>query len=193
MIKLKNLLFLFTNISLVLWLVGCAGNIQPLPAEETPIADSYASVTPDASANSGEGIAFDDLGQGFRLTPGQAAPRVILVRTEEERQDLLESIADEHQGALRDIDLGKKSILAVFWGAKPSGGFSITVQNIIIADSVLTIDVLLNENDPKLPRIEASTYPYHLATVDPMTLPEVLATSYRLMSGAEVLATGEIP
>jgi hypothetical protein len=157
----------------VLSLTGCASAPQPPDSVE-------------------DNIPFETLAQGMRLSSPQSEP-VLLMATNPAAFDALVPLLDlEHQALLNDVDFERNIILAVFWGVKPSGGYSITIDRIWTADNDLTVNVILNENDPTLPKVEASTYPYHLVIVDRLALPGEGNLFYQVLSDDAVLVSGEL-
>lgn len=107
--------------------------------------------------------------------------------------ELAAFITRDQRSVLTNVDLEKNAVLAVFWGVKPSGGYSIAIDRVWIENDALLVNVILNEKDPALPKIDASTYPYHLVTIDRSALPPEMPLQYRLSNGDIVLAEGDLP
>lgn len=200
-----HLLLVFTNLILVLVAVSCVTGVPSPTLGGSPIAVSSVAtktteVAPTSSVlahptfTSGEtAIPFQTLAQGFRLGSAESEPALLLVAEAESRDAMVSLIDPKHQTLLKGVDLERDLVLGAFWGAKPSGGFSITVAKIFVTNAELTVNVILGENDPTAPRIDAATSPYHLVTVNRLTLPQDTVLHYRLVSDEGLLAEGELP
>ena len=65
------------------------------------------------------------------------------------------------------IDFGKEMVVAVFAGQKPSGGYSVKIQEVVYAAAKKTVWVIYNETAPAPGAIttQALTYPSHVVAV----------------------------
>jgi PrcB C-terminal len=186
----------------LVWIVaGCASDkTSPAPTDSLipsaistlPCAPTSATSAFPASVLGETTISFETLTQGFRLNATQPEPTVLLAFDPPSRDTLVSLVSKEHQALLNQVDLDKKAILAATWGAKPSGGFSITICTISITDTTLTVNVILKDNDPNVPKIDASTLPYHLVLIDRSDLPSQENLHYRLVSDGAILNEGEL-
>ncbi len=167
-------------------LSGCSG----APAAMPTLPGS--SGTPTSVAPSGS-LTFQPIAQGYLLHSTQSEPAVRLAAAAEDLDALAGLITRDHLAVLKDVDFAENMVLAVFWGVRPSGGCSITVEKLQTDDSGLTISVVLNEDDPNFPRVDAATHPYHLVTIARAALPAGAALHYRLASADALLAEGELP
>jgi hypothetical protein len=172
---------------------GYPTTVPPVSTLAAPLA-ATSSVSASPALVSGESvIRFKNLAQGFRLGSAQSSPAVHVAVDPKSRDDLAALVAPEHQSVLKGVDLEREVVLGAFWGVRPSGGFSIGIRKVSITNADLTVNVILSENDPTVPKIEASTSPYHLVTIDRSSLPQHSSSHYRLMNGDAVLAEGELP
>lgn len=169
----------------------------------TPTVGSVLSRTlgaePTTTANPsppffvGTAVPFRTLAQGFRLSGALPEP-TLLVAVDGVSLDAVVSLIDQrHQALLKRVDLEREAVVAAFWGVKHSGGFSITVSTILIANTEITVNVVLQDNDPAFPRIDAATLPYHLVAINRSILPKEGILHYRLVSGDKMLAVGKLP
>lgn len=140
-----------------------------------------------------ENFAFESIAQGLRMSSTQAQPVLRMADDAESLKTLAALVTPEHQTLLADVDFEKSVVLAAFWGVRPSGSASITIEKVSLAGDELTVMVRLNENDPNVPRVEAATYPYHLVSLARADLPAGAALHYRLVSADTLLAEGELP
>jgi hypothetical protein len=138
-------------------------------------------------------VSFENLAQGFQLSSAQSSPAVHMAVDPKSRDDLAALVTPEHQSLLKNIDFAREVVLGAFWGVKPTGGSSIGIHTVSVTDADMTVNVILRENDPTVPKIEASTFPYHLVTIDRSSLPQKSSSRYRLMNGDAVMAEGELP
>lgn len=186
---------LIVSLMLAWALAGCAAGSPISPTSEPP-NPLVTSIPPAACPPAGtekSAIPFSILAQGYRLSSSQAEPMLYLA-ADPASLDALEPIVDtQDQALLGEVKEDSQVVLAAFWGVRPSGGASITICAISIEDSNLTVSVILQENDPNLPRIDAATYPYHLVLVNRLDLPREVSLHYRLVSDTGVLVEGELP
>lgn len=178
------LLLLIAMLGMIL--AGCNGT-----ASVVPTAPGTGGTQPPDSGD--RRVAFEPLAHGLVLSSTQTEPAVRMAVDAESLKTLAGLVSPEHQTLLADIDFEKNVVLAVFWGVRPSGGASISIETVTLAGNELTVAVRLNEDDPNAPRVEASTYPYRLVTVARAALPAGAALSYRLMSADALLAEGKLP
>jgi hypothetical protein len=176
---------LLTVILLTL-LAGCDGAAGAVPT----LPGTGGTFTPVAPGGS---LPFEPVAQGYLLNATQPDPTVRLAAAAEDLDALAGLVTRDHLAVLKDIDFAEKVVLAVFWGVQPSGGCSITVEKLQMDDNGLTISVLLNENDANFPRVDASTYPYHLVAIAHDLLALKMPLRYRLVSADALLAEGELP
>jgi len=200
-----HLLVGFANLILAWAVVSCAsgGQSPTLDGSPMPVSSVAAWTTPVTPTSSvfasptyvsGEtAIPFQSLAQGFRLDSAQSKPALLMAVNPMSRDALVSLIDHEHQSLLTKVDLEKEVVLAAIWGVKPSGGFSITISKISIDNANLTVKVILKENDPTVPRLDASTFPYHLVTISHLALPKEANLHYRLVSDDTLLAAGNLP
>ncbi len=211
---MKNTIFtpsrLFTVLSVVTLAsaaAGCSGSTQTIPtslpqtarlspaaqATDTPIQlpQSTASLASPIQA-AGSSVPFRSLRRGFRLGSGLPGPGLLLAVDDKSLAAVASLIDENDRSLLQGLDLNKQALLAAFWGVKPSGGCSITIQDIRLSGDEPIVDVLLQEVDPAFPRIEAATSPYHLVVIDKAIL-KGSNLRYRLVSGDAFLASGILP
>ena len=202
---MKRFRLVLANLILVLAAASCATGMRSpdLGGSPTPVssgATGATAVTPTSSLSAtaafvsgGAAIPFQSLAQGFRLDSAQFQPALLIAVDAASRDGIVSLVDPKDQTPLKTLDLERELALAAFWGVQPYGGFSITIRSVSITDSYLTVDVILRENDPAVPKVDASTYPYHLVTIDRLALPMEAVVRYRLVSGDRLLATGELP
>lgn len=171
---------------LALMLAGCDG-----AAGGIPTAPGTGGTQPPDSDDGR--VAFEPLAQGLVLRSTQSEPALRMAVDGESMKTLAELVTPEHQTLLADIDFDKNVVLAVFWGVRPSGGASISVEKVTLAGNELTVAVRLNADDPNVPRVEAATYPYHLVSLARAALPAGADLRYRLVSAETLLAEGNLP
>lgn len=200
-----SLLVVFANLILAWAVVSCAGGglsptLEGSPTAVSSVTTGTTPATPTSSAFtspthvSGESaVPFQTLAQGFRLQSAQSEPTLLMAVDPTSRDALVSLIDPEHRDLLANVDLDKEVVLAAMWGAKPSGGYSITISKILISSADLTVNAILKEDDPNVPRLDASTFPYHLVTVNRLDLPKDANLHYRLVSDDTLLAEGELP
>jgi PrcB C-terminal len=199
-----HLLIVITGLIVAWATLSCGSPPAPItggyPSPVPPVSTLAAPLAPISSVSaspalvSGEGvIPFKNLAQGFRLGSAQFGPAVHMAVDPKSRDDLAALVAPEHQSVLKGVDLEREVVLGAFWGVRPSGGFSIEIRTVSITNADLTVNVLLRENDPTVPKIEASTSPYHLVIIDRSSLPQNSGSHYRLVNGDAVLVEGELP
>ncbi len=192
---MKRFFLLAIHLLLVIAAVGCTSSTGSPTAGDSPVPSSPATTWATATASSSgvSAIPFQTLAQGFRLSSTQSKPTLLRVVDNASRDAMAALIDPRHQTLLKKVDLEREQVLAAFWGTKPSGGFSITISSIFITKTDLTVNVILRENDPTVPRGDVSTFPYHLVTVNRLTLPMDTTLHYRLVGGDGLLATGDLP
>lgn len=200
-----RLLSLCATVIVVLAATGCASDMQSpkRSGSPTPVSSMAARATAvkpassvsanAASASGGTAIPFQTLAQGLRLSSAPAEPALHMAADAASLAAVALLVDPQDQTLLKTVDLKSELVLAAFWGRKPSGGFSITIDSIFISGADLIVNVILNENDPTVPRVDATTNPYHLVTIDRLALPVETTLHYRLVSDNEVLAVGELP
>lgn len=155
----------------------------------------YTQPTPPLSPEPTTGISvpFQNVVKGYKLGGTLTQPTLLVAYDRISLDKLASFISKKDQTSLELLDLKKETVVAVFLGVMPSGGTSITIRDITIKGNELTINLVLLENDPNFPKIEAATLPYHLVIIDHDVLPSITPFKYRLVSNNEVLVTGEEP
>jgi hypothetical protein len=207
---MKNLVFLVKNVFSLLSLVGltvlsasCAelpGSItatqtatalqthnipSTLPSQATRVSSPPAGVDV-------QNIPFQSLTKGFSLGTSVPNPAIFLAFDNMGLESLNPLVSKTDASLISTVNLEKQTLLAVFWGGKSSGGYSITIDNVYISGDELIVEVLLQDNDPEFPKIEAATSPYHLVTVDKNLLTDIIM-QYRMISHDVLLASGTVP
>lgn len=81
------------------------------------------------------------------------------------------------------IDFEARSIIAVFIGTRPTGGFSVEIQRVTRADDLLIVTALETTPAPDQIVIQALTQPYHIISV-PRTEAQVRFNVLRRVSSA---------
>jgi hypothetical protein len=211
---MKSLVFFYLHLFTVLSVVpltlaapGCTGLTQPifttLPstalltqtvrATDTSTAPSQATEVPAAPSQLVDlAVTFRTVVQGFRLGATLSSPALLLAVDDQSLEAVASLIDEDDRPLLRSVDLEEQALLAAFWGVKPTGGCSITIQVIYLDGNELVVEALLQENDPAFPRIEAATSPYHLVIAD-KDIFKGSSLRYRLVSGGAILASGILP
>ena len=138
-------------------------------------------------------VAFQNIIKGYALTSNIKEPVLLMASDESSLEKLASFLSRKDQKSLKQIDFKQEVVIAVFLGIQPSGGISITINNISINGSELTVSLQVQEHDPNFPKIDAATLPYHLVKINRESLPDNISINYRLVDGDEILATGEVP
>jgi len=190
--RLLSVRFISVFTAMTFFLAAIAGC-----AAEPTRSSSGKSIEPEtnkeiASLLSGNQFPFQSIVKGYRLGSAMSEPTLIVAYDEATMNDLISQLSAKDQLLVEEVDIEKELIIAVFEGVKPSGGFSLTIENMFVSDDKLTVKLLLQENDPDFPKIEAVTTPYHVVKVDRDTLSDVKSLNYYLISGGERLGTGEL-
>ena len=178
---------------------GCSGinpPTMPYPLDFTPrVQPPYLPPThlpPRSSEPVAATLPFQSLARSFRLGGSLPDPSVMVQLDRQAVAALEKMINQEDFEKVLGVDLQENALLAVFWGQKPFGGCSITVNRIYLAGDTLIVDVTLLEEDPEFPKIEAATSPYHLVLVD-RGMFSGKASRLKLQSDGQVLATAVVP
>lgn len=141
----------------------------------------------------GVSVPFQDVVKGYKLGGTLTKPALFVAYDKISLDKLVSFISTKDQVFLELLDLKKETVIAVFLEVIPSGGTSITILDITINGDELTVNLLVLENDPSFPKIEAATLPYHLIKINHDVLSDTIPFKYRLVSNNEILATGEAP
>lgn len=172
---------IFTSLSLVaaiVFLASCSNLTSTKPATIT--------------SGDEQSISFQVLSKSFRLGGPPAEPSFVLVRDSQGLDTLKPMVSEQDRTLVQAVNLEGQVILAAFAGGKPSGGYSITIDNVAIVGDELVIRVLLQENDPSFPKIEATTSPYTLVTIDKTLITDKIVR-FQMISGEDIIASGAIP
>ena len=173
-----------TFVSLIIVAVGCTAE---------PIQPSSKSINTNiASLLSGTPVSYESISKSYKLGGDISEPTLLIADDQDSLDILTANISAIDQAQIKNINLENHIALAVFWGIKPSGGFSLTINNIFLNDDEITIQLLLQDSDPTFPKIEAATLPYHMIIIDQNILPDKKSTFYYyLIAEDEVLTTGK--
>lgn len=74
----------------------------------------------------------------------------------------------QHTGAMDappTVDFGQQTVLAVFAGEKPTGGYSAVITSVKLLDKTMTVHYRVNEPAPGTIVTQMITYPAHLVSV----------------------------
>jgi hypothetical protein len=116
-------------------------------------ASSPETTGPDEEPSGGSRV--EQLGSE---APGQGPKRPRLL--------LASSAADLSRAVgTRIPDAGAGTYLAVFWGEKPTGGYSVKIQSVRVAGDRATVRLSLKDPPPDAMLTQALTYPYAVAVV----------------------------
>ncbi len=136
-------------------------------------------------------IPFVSLTKSFRLGSSLPDPALLLVFDNPGLENVDTLISEADRSLVETIDFENLALLGAFWGVQPSGGHSITIDHVFVNGDELIMEVLLQENDPEFPKIEALTSPYHLVTIEKSLLSDKIQR-YQMISDDEILASGPI-
>jgi hypothetical protein len=75
------------------------------------------------------------------------------------------SALSEELGASVPPDSGKGTYLISYWGEKPTGGYSLTVESARLRGNRVTVRLALREPPPDAILTQSLTYPYVVAVV----------------------------
>jgi hypothetical protein len=91
--------------------------------------------------------------------PGQGPvrPRVIIASS-------AEVLSREIGGNVPDS--GEGTYMAVYWGRKPTGGYSLAVESARLEGNTVTVTLATKEPSPDAMVTQALTYPYAVATLE---------------------------
>jgi hypothetical protein len=210
---LKNLFLLSRYLLAILSLVSCAamaasctsvpGTIltaQPTTTEltrealvtRTPTPPPQATRDPSTPVGSGgDKIPFETVVRDYRLGTPLPDPALLLVVDKPGLETLDPLIDKDDLSLVSTVNFEEQALLAVFWGAKPAGGYSITITAVYTAGDELVVEVLLQDDDPEFPHIEAATSPYHVVMVDKNLIADKIV-QFRMMGEDGLLASGKI-
>jgi hypothetical protein len=149
LVLLLVLLLLVLLLVLLLLAAGCsAGNDaskpSPEPSEKTETSDEP------------RGLRVESI---FSNAPGQGPrrPSVVLAPSTSALSRVL--------GASVPPDSGGQTYLISYWGEKPTGGYSLTVESARLRGNRVTVRLTLEEPPPDAILTQALTYPYVVAVV----------------------------
>jgi hypothetical protein len=211
---MNNLIFHLKNVFTFLSLVGlavmiacCSDSPRSIRALQTdqailskdvqstnttipPSQSTIAYTTP--SVDDVEKLPFRSLTKSFRLGTSLLNPTLLLVFDNQGQENVDPLVSEDDRSLIHTVDFEKQALIAVFWGTKPAGGYSITIDNVSIIGGELVIEVMLQDNDPEFPKIEAATSPYNLVIVDKKLLVDKIK-QYQMISNDVLLTSGMIP
>ncbi len=131
---------------------GGPGSPSPEKLPGTTDASPEATVPPEEPRD----LLVEQISSG---DPGQGP---------ESPQVLLAPSATALSGAIDDAvppDSGDGTYLAVYWGTKPTGGYSLAVESARLEGDRVTVRLALKEPPPDVILTQALTYPYAVAVV----------------------------
>ena len=133
---------------LLLLAAGCSAGGGSKPSAEEPSETTGASEAPrDLRV---ERISSDEPGQGPRRPQTVVAPSA-----RELSGEIGASVPDSGDG----------TYLAAYWGEKPTGGYSMSVESARLEGDVVTVRLSLKEPPRDAILTQALTYPYAVAVV----------------------------
>jgi hypothetical protein len=145
---------LLSSMMLATCVVACAAG-SPGPSGE----GSEAARSPEPPRQKKGGKAGDvNVEQLISEAPGQGPkrPQALLARS---------ASALSRATGVRVPNTGEGTYLAVFWGQKPTGGYSIGVRSVRTEGNRVVIRLSLEEPPPDAILTQALTYPYAAAVV----------------------------
>ena len=113
--------------------------------------------------------AWRVLAQGTMSSYKDATPFAILVEDENTFNRYVWPLARGNRlprPAPPEVDFGRESVAAFFWGLKHSGGYSIEVANVEMNGDVLEVRLILKKPAPGMIVTQALTSPYVLIAVE---------------------------
>ncbi|HSK99428.1 MAG TPA: protease complex subunit PrcB family protein [Rubrobacteraceae bacterium] len=134
--------------------VGCAAGDGSGASDRTADPETSDEAREETAAQARalrvEGISSDAPGQG------PEHPQVILAPS---------AGALSRETGARVPDSGEGIYLAVYWGRKPTGGYSLAVRSARLQGERVTIELALEKPAPDAMVTQALTYPYAVAVV----------------------------
>jgi hypothetical protein len=199
---------IFNHLSLicsVVFIVSCTNiPISVITPQTTTHLSQVASTTSGTTAFSqatknsstpvgvvGQEIPYVSLSKSFHLGSSLPDPALLLVFDSQGLKNINTLVSEADRSLVQTIDFEKQYLLGAFWGVQPAGGYSITIDHVYINGDELVVEVLLQENDPEFPKIDAVTSPYHLVTVEKSLLSDKIQR-FQMVSDNEILASGPI-
>jgi thioredoxin-dependent peroxiredoxin len=160
----------------------------PRPGASVPPAEAGASPAPSSS---GGWVLFESLGQG---TPGSvepAKPVAYLATKSAEVKRFAGWLRHDHRQAAERNDFNTYALLAVFAGAKPTGGHLIGVSQVSLAGDRMEISVIQQGPPQNGAAIQAFTSPYHLVRIPREALGSTPPRSWAIVDqNRKTLVTG---
>jgi hypothetical protein len=148
-----------------------------------PLAAAAVAATPP--------IPFRSVAQQAPAGNDPAKPTVFVVTKPLQLKLFEEHLRPEDRVKARAVKLGERTLLAVFAGAKPTGGFAVAVKRLSLVAGRLTVAVEVREPSPDAMVIQAFTSPYQLVSVARSALPPKPARAWRLVDQqGRALASG---
>ena len=160
--------------------VGCGGGNSSDGAAGSSTGDTEASsATTEPNASTGEARTTPETTGGVTTTPSPAGYVQIErlssgTQGPEKRQILIATSArDLAAGTGLDVpDSGEGTYVAVAWGEKPTGGYTVNLRSAAVDGVRVRVNVELKDPPPDAMVAQALTYPYAVAVLRDIDLGE---------------------
>jgi len=143
---------------LLLLAAGCASGGPGSPDDPNSGENATGTTAKETAEDTGSGSAALDVEQVSSGAPGQGRkrPRVVVAPSAAALPEALDA---------KVPDSGEGTYLAVFWGQKPTGGYSLGVDSARREGEGITVRLALKKPPEDAIVTQALTYPYAVAVV----------------------------
>ena len=117
-----------------------------------------------------QNLTFETIEKGAPASGGELA-RTSYVIHDEARFNELWSKWFGNESSAPDVNFSQQTVIAVFAGAKPSGGYSIEVTRIYELPDRVVVVAKLTTPSPDTMAIQVITYPFHIVKTEKITKP----------------------
>ena len=147
-------------LALALILISGCGSRKLSPTDK-PSASPSASPSVSSASVKGESISFTTLANGNSKVK-TAGTRVVGDQAD------FEQLWKDHSGSsaiLPEVDFSKQTVLAVFAGQKPTGGYSIKISSVRLDGKELVVSYHVTSPEKGKLNSQVLTYPAHIVSV----------------------------
>jgi hypothetical protein len=111
-------------------------------------------------------VDYRVLHTGSRSGRGVPGAEIVTTTAELQRASWFGALPESARGALEGLDFGKRSVIALFAGERPTGGYAVEVDQVSARGETLYVNYHVSEPGPGAIVTQALTSPYLICTVE---------------------------
>jgi hypothetical protein len=122
--------------------------------------------TPNTNGSlQGDYLDYDSLIESSGMESQVNTKQMMVIQSEGEYADLREKLGNSNAQTFPSVDFSKSTVIAVFAGQKPNGGYDARVTDVLKNENNITVYATFSEPGPSCVNAQVITSPYHIISI----------------------------